>query len=284
MAGAKTEIFAARETHGRALKSEKRLIANSPEIGWRSLYATIKEDAHVEAVETTVPNPILIYHLYHPTEVTRKVAGMRSERALIGPRRICVTPGGTAVRWQHGGHPEILQIYLRQSAYAMAVGEMYGLDASAAEIVPRFAILDPLLEELALTVASVLRDGSLRDGLYIDTLAQIIIVHLARHHSSQSRTQTGPVVSRIPTRKIRRLIDFIDENLDRHLTLETLAAQVDISPLYLPRAFKGAVGQSTHQYILRRRVERARKLLETSDIPIAEFALSSGFSSQSLLS
>lgn len=284
MAGAKSEIFAARETHGRALKSENRLIAHSPEFGWRSLYASIIEEAPFEAVETPVPHPFLIYHLYHPTEVTRKVAGMRTERALIGPRRICVTPGGTAVRWQHCGHPEILQIYLRQSAYASAVAEMYGVDPSAAEIVPRFAILDPLLEELALTVASVLRDGSLRDGLYIDTLAQMIIVHLARHHSSQSRTDPGPVVSRIPTWKIRRLIDFIEENLDRDLTLETLAAQVDISPLYLPRAFKAAVGQSTHQYVLRRRVERARKLLETSDIPIADIALSSGFSSQSHLS
>lgn len=284
MASAKTEIFGARETHGRALKAENHLIAHSPDFGWRSLYASIIEESPFEAVEAPVPHPFLIYHLYHPTEVTRKVSGMRTERALIGPRRICVTPGGTAVRWQHCGHPEILQIYLRQSAYEAAVGEVYGLDASAAEIVPRFAILDPLLEQLALTVASALRDGSLRDGLYIDTLAQMIIVHLARHHSSQSRTEPGPVVSRLPTWKIRRLLDFIEENLDRDLTLETLAAEVDISPLYLPRAFKSAVGQSTHQYVLRRRVERARKLLETSDIPIAEIALSSGFSSQSHLS
>lgn len=284
MAGAKNSVFAARETHRRALNPHNRLIAHSPDFGWRSLYASIIEEAPFEAVETPVPHPFLIYHLYHPTEVTRKVAGMRAERALIGPRRICVTPGETAVRWQHRGHPEILQIYLRQSAYAAAVNEMYGVEVSAAEIVPRFAILDPLLEELALTVASALRDGSVRDGLYIDTLAQMIIVHLARNHSSQSRTAPAPLVNGLPTWKIRRLIDFIEENLDRDLTLEALASEVDISPLYLPRAFKSAVGQSTHQYVLRRRVERARKLLQTSDIPIAEIALSSGFSSQSHLS
>jgi AraC family transcriptional regulator len=284
MAGAKNSVFAARETHRRALNPHNRLIAHSPEFGWRSLYASIIEEAPFEAVEAPVPHPFLIYHVYHPTEVTRKVAGMRTERALIGPRRICVTPGETAVRWQHRGHPEILQIYLRQSAYAAAVNEMYGVEVSAAEIVPRFAILDPLLEELALTVASALRDGSVRDGLYIDTLAQMIIVHLARNHSSQSRTAPAPLVNGLPTWKIRRLIDFIEENLDRDLTLESLASEVGISPLYLPRAFKSAVGQSTHQYVLRRRVERARKLLQTSDIPIAEIALSSGFSSQSHLS
>lgn len=284
MVTVKNEVFAVRETHGRALKAENRLIAHSPEVGWRSLYAAIIQEAPFDAVETPVPHPFLIYHLYHPTEVTRKVAGARIERALIGPRRMCLTPGGTTVRWQHRGHPEILQVYLRQSTYAAAVEEMYGCDVSAAEVVPRFAILDPLLEQLALTIAAALRDTSVGDGLYIDTLAQMIAVHLARHHSSRSRPVHEPIANIAPTWKIRRLIDFIEENLDRDLSLETLAAEVHISPLYLPRAFKTAVGQSTHQYVLQRRVERARKLLRNSDMPIAEIALCSGFSSQSHLS
>jgi AraC family transcriptional regulator len=284
MVTVKSEVFAARETHGRALKPENRLIAHSPEVGWRSLYGAIIQEAPFEAVETPVLHPFLIYHLYHPTDVTRKVAGAHIERALIGPRRMCLTPGGTTVRWQHCGHPEILQVYLRQSTYAAAVEAMYGCDVSAAEIVPRFAILDPLLEQLALTIAAALRDTSVEDGLYIDTLAQMIAVHLARHHSSRSRPNPRPIANVAPTWKIRRLIDFIEENLDRDLSLEALAAEVEISPLYLPRAFKTAVGQSTHQYVLRRRVERARKLLGGSDMPIAEIALCSGFSSQSHLS
>lgn len=284
MAAVTNEIFTARETHGRALKADNRLIAHSPEVGWRSLYAAIIEEAPFEALETPVPHPFLIYHLYHPTEVTRKVAGSHVERALIGPRRICVTPGGTSVRWQHCGHPEILQVYLRQSMYAAAVAEMYGCDASAAEIVPRFAILDPLLEQLALTIAAALRDNSVKDGLYVDTLAQMIAVHLARNHCSRSRSTLKPVANVVSTWKIRRVIDFIEENLDRDLSLEALAAEVNISPLYLPRAFKTAIGQSTHQYVLQRRIERAKKLLGSSDMPIAEIALSSGFSSQSHLS
>jgi AraC family transcriptional regulator len=284
MVTAGNEIFTARETHGRALKAGNRLIAHSPEVGWRSLYAAIIEEAPLDTLETPVAHPFLIYHLYHPTEVTRKVPGMRLERALIGPRRICVTPGGTTARWQHCGHPEILQVYLRQSTYAAAVREMYGCDASAAEIVPRFAILDPLLEQLALTIAGALRDSSAIDGLYIDTLAQMIAVHLARHHSSRSQAIRKLGADIMPTWKIRRVMDFIEENLDRDLSLEVLAAEVHISPLYLPRAFKTAVGQSTHQYVLRRRVERARKLLSNSDMPIAEIALNSGFSSQSHLS
>ena len=84
--------------------------------------------------------------------------------------------------------------------------------------------------------------------------------------------------------KMRRLIDFIEEHLDGDLSLEAMAREVDISPLYLARAFKAAIHQSPHQYVLARRIERARELLRDTDLPIVDVALSSGFSSQSHLS
>ena len=161
---------------------------------------------------------------------------------------------------------------------------MYGCDASKAEIVPRFAILDPLLEQLAITITTALRDGTVEDGLYVDTLAHMIAVHLARRHSSRSREVQGPAARAVSGSKMRRLIEFVEENLDRDLSLEAMAQEVGISPLYLPRAFKAAIGQSPHQYVLARRIERARELLRDTDLPIVDVALSSGFSSQSHLS
>jgi len=253
-------------------------------VGWRSLYAAIIEEAPFDAIESGVRHPFLIYHLCHPTAVTRKISGAPRERALIGPRRICVTPAGTTAQWQHSGHPEILQVYLRDSVYATAVNEMYGCEASSAQIVPRFAVLDPLLEQLSMAIVTALQDGSVREGLYIDTLAQMIAVHLARHHSARSLPDRTPTARPISNPKMRRLVDFIEENLDRDLSLEVIAAEAEISPLYLPRAFKTAVGQSPHQYVIGRRIQKARNLLANTDAPIADIALAVGFSSQSHLS
>ena len=83
---------------------------------------------------------------------------------------------------------------------------------------------------------------------------------------------------------MRRLVEYIEENLGGNLSLETMAAEVSVSPLYLARAFKTAVGQSPHQYVLQRRLERAKELLRSTDTPIVDVALASGFSSQSHLS
>ena len=284
MASANTNPFTVRETHGRAVRPENELLAHSQDVGWRSLHAAIFKEAPLHVREPALDHPFIIYHITHPTEVSRKIDGARRERALLGPRNICVTPPHTTTEWEHHGHPEILQIYLRRSLYEAAVGELYGCDASAAEIVPRFGIVDPLLEQLAIALADALRSGSVRDGLYIDTVAQMIAVHLARAHSVQSRPFTAAPVTTVSHQRMRQLIEFIEANLDQPLTLDTMAGQVGISPLYLARAFKTAIGQSPHQYVLGRRIERAKELLRNTEMPIIDVALSVGFSSQSHLS
>src|SRR5258708_35963369 len=108
-------------------------------------------------------------------------------------------------------------------------------------------------------------------------------VHLARDYSSRSRPPRMPKTRTISAWKIRRLIEFIEESLDGDLTLEAMAGEVEISPLYLPRAFKSAGGQSPHQYVLARRIQRARGLFRNTDSPLVEGGLSSRFSPQSHL-
>src|SRR6187401_845102 len=137
--------FTVRETHGRATRAGNRLIANSQDAGWQSLHAAILEEGPFQAKEKPIGHPMLIYHLTRPTEVSRKIEGSPEDRQLIGPRRICLTPGNASTTWEHHGNPEILQIYLRGSIYQSAVSELFDCDGAHAELVPRFAILDPML-------------------------------------------------------------------------------------------------------------------------------------------
>src|SRR5437867_8041140 len=270
-------VFTVEETHGRTIRAGNRLIANSQDAGWRSLHAAIIEEGPFTATDPAIGHPMLIYHLTRPTEVSRKIEGGPGNRQLIGPRRICLTPGEATTRWEHHGHPEILQVYLRSSIYQAAVSEIYNCDTTHAELVPRFAVMDPMLEQLAIALTTALRDGTAADGLYIDTLAQMMAVHLARMHSKQSRPVRVPPIQTMSGWRMRRVIEYIEENLDGDLSLEAMAAEVDISPIYLARALKAAIGQSPHRYVLARRVERATDILLNTEMPVAEVALSSGF-------
>jgi AraC family transcriptional regulator len=82
---------------------------------------------------------------------------------------------------------------------------------------------------------------------------------------------------------MRRLRDYIEVALDKELSLERLAGEASLSPHTLPRAFLRAFGETPHQYVLQRRLARAKELLIATDLPIVEIALATGFSSQSHL-
>jgi AraC family transcriptional regulator len=275
-------VFGVEETHGRVLRVGNQILSQSTDIGWSSLYAAKFREAPLCVTEPAIGHPSLIYHLTHPTTVSRTLGGEHTERALIGPGRFCLTPGDVSASWQHSGNPEILQLYVRRSVYEDVAHEMFG---GAATLTPRFAIVDPLLEQLAIAVLGALHDGSADDRLYVETIAQLVAAHLARAHSSRTHAaQKGVPLDGLSQARVRRLLDYIEQHLGDDLSLEALAGEVHLSPLYVVRAFRAAVGQTPHQYVVARRIEHARRLLVGTTLPIAEISLASGFSSQSHLS
>lgn len=77
------------------------------------------------------------------------------------------------------------------------------------------------------------------------------------------------------------MIEYIEVNLDREIALSALAQTAGMSPHYFSELFKQSVHISPYQYVLRRRIEHARKLLEEPSVTVFEAAMRSGFSDQS---
>lgn len=88
---------------------------------------------------------------------------------------------------------------------------------------------------------------------------------------------------RLDAGRIRALDRFVEANLEEPLSLEQLAQHVGMSRYYFLRCFKEATGLSPLQYVISKRVERAREMLSDGSESIAEIAYASGFSSQSHL-
>ena len=80
---------------------------------------------------------------------------------------------------------------------------------------------------------------------------------------------------------LQRALVFIESHLDDDLTLPHLAETLGVSPHHFAHVFRRAVGVAPHKYVIRRRVERAKELLDTTDLPIVEIALSVGCANQS---
>ena len=81
-------------------------------------------------------------------------------------------------------------------------------------------------------------------------------------------------------KNIIAVIDYIETHLQEKLDLETVAKAVHYSKYHLHRMFTGTVGLTIHDYVQRRQLTEAAKLLVLSDRPILEIALSAGYESQ----
>ena len=78
----------------------------------------------------------------------------------------------------------------------------------------------------------------------------------------------------------RRVLELIDAGLDARLTIESLAQEVGLSAAHFARAFKQTLGRAPHQYLLGRRLERARQLIETTAASLSDIAQRTGFADQ----
>jgi transcriptional regulator GlxA family with amidase domain len=81
-------------------------------------------------------------------------------------------------------------------------------------------------------------------------------------------------------RHLLRARDLVDSRYAEPLDLEALARAAHVSPRHFSRSFRATFGETPHQYLLTRRLERAARLLRTTDWTVARVALAVGIQSQ----
>jgi len=83
--------------------------------------------------------------------------------------------------------------------------------------------------------------------------------------------------------KLKLVTNYINDNLERDLSLQELAAIAQLSQYHFCRLFKRSTGLSPHKYVTHQRVEKAKRLLKQGSMTLAEIAMICGFNHQSHL-
>lgn len=80
--------------------------------------------------------------------------------------------------------------------------------------------------------------------------------------------------------RLKRVLGCIEARLAEPIQVAELAREAHMSPFHFTRMFKLATGHAPHQYLTLRRMERARELLATTDMPIAAITAAVGYQTQ----
>ena len=173
---------------------------------------------------------------------------------------------------------EDVAVHLDPDFIARSASELVQTDR--VEIVTACEGSDPLIHQISLALAAEVDAGAPAGSIYAESLVSTLVAHLLRHYSNASdrfQFQFGG----LPKHKLRRVIEFMDENLERDLTLAELAEVADLSPFHFARSFKQTTGSTPIQFLMQRRIDFARRLLVESELPIVEIGLRAGFKNQS---
>jgi AraC family transcriptional regulator len=93
--------------------------------------------------------------------------------------------------------------------------------------------------------------------------------------------QTARVGAGLCGWQLRRVTDFMTEHVADDLALDELAALANLSAKHFARAFRQSTGIPPHRWLIERRIDRAKALLSSGDLSLAEIALACGFADQS---
>jgi AraC family transcriptional regulator len=215
----------------------------------------------------------------NPITIEQTLNGRYQDRRLVGGE-VIIRPAQSSyeVRWD------------RENSFIILLLEPSLIDSTAEkffnfknfEISPHFAKNDPWLHQIGLTLKSELKLFQKGSHLVVDSLANLLAVHLLRHYSVE-KENVRPYSGKLSQEILQQVTDYINDYLGSDLSLVKLASIVQMSTDHFSKLFKQSTGFSLYQYVIRQRVMRAQDLIAQSEYTIAQIASMVGFSNQSHL-
>jgi AraC family transcriptional regulator len=177
--------------------------------------------------------------------------------------------GGPTQRIAVAIHPRLLTKALDETAHETDV-----------ELTEHWDLTDGHISALLQEMTADLDEGSPAGTIYGESLANTLAVYLLKRYAVRP---VPPVVCKggLPGYRLKRVSDYIANNLDENISLSQLATIAGMSPHYFSELFKQSTGCTPHNYVLMQRMERAKQRLRDPQCSVIEAGLDTGFQNAS---
>lgn len=229
----------------------------------------------------------MLEHANNFHEVNVAIAGSLTTRRLTAGGKyvtrkgstgnLCITPAGQPISAHWEKPLDNMGISLDTAFVARTAAENHF--APGFELADIYKKEDPLIQNIGLTLLSEANSDTPTGRLFSGSLIQTLTLHLLTNYSTAKAVET--VNGGLSGYKLRRVKEFIVENLEEDLSLSELAAEAELSQFHFARAFRKSTGQTPQQFVMHQRIERAKLLLSDAQLPIVEISLRTGFKNQS---
>ncbi|MEM9216503.1 MAG: AraC family transcriptional regulator [Cyanobacteria bacterium P01_F01_bin.150] len=190
-------------------------------------------------------------------------------------------PAGIPSEAAWDGDDEAITIDIEPESLRQMALQTDCINPDRVELKPFVFAEDDQITRFAYSLLYEIRTGGAGSRLYSESLLTAFNVHLLRHYCTINAKFKTYKDGLAPYMR-REVLDYIEANLaNGDLSLLALAQLTGLNPHYFSRQFKKSTGYPPHQYVIVRRVEKAKRLLKQRQLPISQIAVECGFSSQS---
>ncbi len=252
-------------------------LLSSKQAGWDGVLLEHHRQPPLEVSEHCFAQHVISIHVGSPIQLERQVNG-KFVRSCFSCGDIIVSPPNLyhSAYWEE--EAEFLILSIEPAIIAHAAYDL--LNPDRLEIMPLLKARDPLIQHMGLALKAELEATGEASRLYAESLFNALCVHLIQRYST-SKQQVPTYSGGLPRHKLRRAIAYINEHLEKNLTITEIAETVGMSPYHFARAFKQSTGIPPHRYLVERRIEQAKILLNQTDLSVAQIATRVGFATPS---
>lgn len=265
------------ETAWRSPPPDVAMASSSPRISATRWRATADRAAEYRA--DTVEDGYVVKIVLRSMNIRLCADGRAVQDGVVTPGMFHVTRPAVSVRCLFRGPYDVLHLHMPNHLLAECARDLdggwvpeFGLDIS-----PR---TDPTVERLGHVLLAADELGGSYGRLYADCVSVAIIARLLALTNGNAAPRKSKV-SELPKWRLRRTIEYIDAHLAEPVSLAELASEVGLTRMHFAAQFRAATGLRPHEYLLRRRIERAQVMIAGDESPLVDVALSVGFQTQS---
>src|SRR6266436_7085104 len=265
-----------------ALLYPEAVVASSDAFAWQHIRVLHLRHSLEEMVVPPSDNHCIVLNLSAPMQLNAR-HGKRTFEGRVRTGEVAIIPAGTtwSCEFQSSHFGNTLLLFLRPLFVRSAVEEVDL--CRELSLAPQIGFQCRHFRHIAMSLLGELNEANVVGRLYADSLATGLAMQLIRRYSSLKDVQIGH--GGMAPHRLRKTIGLIDNHLageeEGRVALRAVAKDVGMSYFHFSRAFKQSMGMSPTNYIAERRIDRAKKLIQETDLPISVVALRSGFSSQS---
>lgn len=214
----------------------------------------------------------------HPVESEHQVEGQHLN-CYCQPGEMLFIPAGInySSLWHEAGEFSLLGFspqFFEQVAHE-------SVRVKQVELLPHIGVSDPLAQQIGLALKADVEAEHPAGRMFGESLATGLAIHLLKQYSVWQPRSVSDDKGCLSEYQLQKVFKYIQDHLEQDITLSDIASVLNLSQYHFCRLFKQSTGFAPHQYLNQCRIDRAKQLLQTTQLTITEIAFAVGFNNHS---